>query len=363
MKITMNEISKLSLGSQILGCGGGGDFNEGLSTAIEAIGKGEVELITMEELKARGEDGIVVTISGVGSPASEEAYYSTDVYPVIVDSLREKVEQKIIGFIACEIGASSTFEPFIPAALLGVPVIDAPCDGRAHPLGVMGALGLEKTGEAVWQAAAGGKKENHKYLELVVSGSVESASNLVRNAASEAGGAVAVARNPVTSAWLDDAGAKGAYKQAMELGELWGHDGTPSEKAEKLADALCGKVLCSGKVSDFELKTDNALDRGSFNINNSGEICTLHFFNEYMTLDINGNRRHTFPDVIITIDADKGTILTTADIRDDLNIIVIASSYKNVTIGKGLRYRASYEKIQNIIGVNMTDYVEDILLD
>lgn len=97
------------------GCGGGGDFNEGLSTAIEAIGKGEVELITMEELKARGEDGIVVTISGVGSPASEEAYYSTDVYPVIVDSLREKVEQKIIGFIACEIGASSTFEPFIPA--------------------------------------------------------------------------------------------------------------------------------------------------------------------------------------------------------------------------------------------------------
>ena len=94
MKITMNEISKLSLGSQILGCGGGGDFNEGLSTAIEAIGKGEVELITMEELKARGEDGIVVTISGVGSPASEEAYYSTDVYPVIVDSLREKVEQK-----------------------------------------------------------------------------------------------------------------------------------------------------------------------------------------------------------------------------------------------------------------------------
>lgn len=363
MKFTMKEIGKLLAGSQLLGCGGGGDFNEGYQTAMEAVNKGTIELITVEELAARGEEGIIVTISGVGSPASADAYYSTDVYPLIIKALQEKVNQKIIGFIACEIGGSSSFEPFIPAALLGVPVIDAPCDGRAHPLGLMGALGLEKTETSVWQAAAGGKKENHKYIELVVNGSVESASNLIRNAAAEAGGAVAVARNPVDIAGLKDAGAKGAYQQAMALGELWNGPGMIEERVKSLAEALHGEVVCSGRVSDFILKTDNALDRGSFKISGDGKECVMHFFNEYMTLDVDGVRKNTFPDAMMTIDAHKGTILTTADIKDDLDVHLITTKRENILIGKGLRYRASYEKVQDIIGVNMTNYVEDILLD
>lgn len=363
MKFTMKEIGKLLAGSQLLGCGGGGDFNEGYQTAMEAVNRGTVELISVDELAARGEEGLIVTISGVGSPASPEAYYSTDVYPVILKELQEKVKQKIIGFIACEIGGSSSFEPFIPAALLGVPVIDAPCDGRAHPLGVMGALGLEKTGRSVWQAAAGGRKEKNQYVELVVGGSVESASNLVRKAASEAGGAVAVARNPVDTAWLKDAGAKGAYEMAMKLGEIWQGSGTIEERVKAVAKALYGNVVCSGRVSDYELKTDNALDRGSFKITGDGKECLMHFFNEYMTLDVDRVRRNTFPDVMITIDAHKGTILTTADIKDGLDVHLITTKRENIIIGKGLRYRASYEKVQDIIGVNMIDYVEDILLD
>ena len=362
MKIGMTEIAKILMGSQILGCGGGGDADEGFSTATEAIGKGTVELITMDELLARGEDGIIVTISGVGSPASEEAYYGPEVYPVILDALQNKVQKKIIGFIACEIGGSSSFEPFIPAALMNVPVIDAPCDGRAHPLGVMGALGLEKKGEPVWQSAAGGKAENNKYIELLVSGSVESASNLVRNAAAEAGGAVAVARNPVTKDWLKDTGAAGAYAQAMHLAEVWSKTGTTSQKVQYLADALHGEVVCHGTISDFQLITENALDNGSFTINGNKK-CLLHFFNEYMTLDIDGERHSTFPDVMITVDASLGTILTTADIQNGRDVYLITARRENIIIGRGLRYRAAYERIQDIIGVNLTDYVKDILLD
>lgn len=51
MKITMLEIAKLSLGSMILGCGGGGDFDEGYNTALDAFAAGEVELISLEELQ------------------------------------------------------------------------------------------------------------------------------------------------------------------------------------------------------------------------------------------------------------------------------------------------------------------------
>ncbi len=363
MKITMKEIAQLSLGSAILGCGGGGDFEEGYNTALDAIQMGTVELISLEELAARGEDGVIVTISGVGSPASEEAYYSTEVYSVILQGLQEKTEQKIIGLIACEIGASSTFEPFIPAALLGVPVVDAPCDGRAHPLGMMGALGLEKTGEPVWQSAAGGKKETGKYLELTVCGSVENASDLVRSAAAAAGGAVAVARNPVTLDWLKQTGAKGAYQQAMELGALWGAGHAPAVRAQLLAEALHGEVVCRGTVRDFTLKTDHALDRGSFRIVGEDRDCRLYFFNEYMALDINGKRHATFPDAMMTIKASTGEVLSTAQIENGVEVILVTAGRDHVILGQGLRYRAVYERVQEILGVNLVDYVEDILLD
>lgn len=369
MKITADDVKLLSLGSQLLGSGGGGDAQEGLETAAEALKMGgDIELISMEELAAREKSGIIVTISGVGSPASEEAYYSPEVYKIIVDTIQEKAEDKIIGFIACEIGASSTFEPFIPAALMGVPIIDAPCDGRAHPLGLMGALGLEKKGTPVWQAAAGGRRENHKYVELVVNASVESASNLVRNAASEAGGAVAVARNPVDIPWLQDAGAAGAYEQALTLGKLW-QDGPGAVpfRCVVLAEALKGKLVCRGKISNYQLITENALDRGSFDIlgitDDSGRRLTMTFFNEFMTLEENGLRLNTFPDVMIVVDVKTGKPLTTAEIKDGLEVILVTTSHENVKLGKGLKYRAGFERVESIIHKELIPYISDILLD
>ena len=150
MIIKKEHIQKLSSGSLLLGCGGGGNAAKGIENAMKALEMGDIELLSVEELEARcreqNQDGVIVTMSGVGSPSTPDAYHTAEDYPVMLEALQQKLDQPIVGLIACEIGGSSTFEPFIPAALLKVPVIDAPCDGRAHPLGLMGALGLEQTG-------------------------------------------------------------------------------------------------------------------------------------------------------------------------------------------------------------------------
>ncbi len=38
----------------------------------------------------------------------------------------------------------STFNGWLEASMLGIPLIDAPCNGRAHPTGVMGSLNLHR---------------------------------------------------------------------------------------------------------------------------------------------------------------------------------------------------------------------------
>ena len=206
MFIDRDYAAYLSCGSEILGFGGGGNAQEGLAMADAAFTLAEekghaIELLTVEELALRHpEGGTVVTISGVGSPASETAFTPPEYYPRLMELLEKEGCTEIIGFISCEIGASSSFEPFLPAAMLGVPIIDAPCDGRAHPLGLMGALALEQKGISVLQVGVGGRKGDDDtagaYVELSVRGSVSTASSLIRNAASAAGGAVSVETTP-----------------------------------------------------------------------------------------------------------------------------------------------------------------------
>jgi DUF917 family protein len=365
----------LSLGGLLLGCGGGGNTEQGCKAyeaAFEIAEKNgsQVELITLEELAQRHpEGGAIVTISGVGSPASPTAYTPPEYYPRLMELLKKQVSDDIIGFVACEVGASNSFEPFVPAAILGVPVIDAPCDGRAHPLGLMGSLGLEKKGMPVVQCAVGGRKGENgtagRYVEISLSGTVESCSALVRNASAQAGGFVMVARNPVDIKWLEDNAAAGAFAQTIELGRAWKEmldaDLPAHEMAESIAVMLSGRMLGTGKLRNYSCITENALDHGQFDICCGSNTYNLSFFNEYMTLeDQDGNRLGTFPDGIIVIGSDRQSYTSAMLARaaadgsaSEMEFSIILTSYENLKIPTGLRYRGGYRTCENIIHKDM----------
>lgn len=342
------KVKDLLAGSLFLGGGGGGSPEEGYERAMSALKKGDVELISLSELHRRNPEGrgYVVTFAGVGSPATEEAYYSDQVYPRITELLGRCLDGPVIGVIPCEIGASSSFEPFIPAVLLGVPVIDAPCDGRAHPLGTMGSLGLECRGDHTVQAAAGGREGTADYLEIFTEGTIKSTAALVRNAAALAGGAVAVCRNPVSADYLETAGAKGAYALAAEIGRLLrGSEGTQSG-VDAVLKRLGGKRLCRAVVSNYRLSTANALDYGKF----SAAEYEVSFCNEFMTVDSLGRRLCTFPDLITAFDAETGAILSSAEIREGREILLCAVPRQNLPLGAGLRNKENYRFLEEATG-------------
>ena len=380
MIFTREHAEYLSLGSLLLGCGGGGNVQQGRNAYEAAFRIAEekgnaVEVITVEELAQRHpEGGVIVTISGVGSPATPTAYTPPEYYPRLLELLQKQLPDQIIGFVSCEIGASNTFEPFVPAAILGVPVIDAPCDGRAHPLGLMGSLGLEKKKLPVVQCAAGGRKGEDgtagRYVEITVTGSVETCSALVRNASSQAGGFVMVARNPVDIQWLSENAALGAFAQTMELGRIWKEmldAGTPAEEmAKKAAQLLNGTMAGTGPLKNYNCVTENALDFGQFDICCPDHTYNLTFFNEYMTMDDeDGKRISTFPDGIMIIGSDRkaySSAMLARAVEDgtasEMEFSIVITDYRNLKIPTGLRYRGGYVTCENILHREMISHLD-----
>lgn len=358
MIITESMLEPLGYGSLILGAGGGGSMRKGVQGAREALAAGPIELKTVDEFAA---DATVVTISGVGSPASKTSHVEGKDYLRAVELLEQKSDCRVGALIASEIGGSSSFGPFHCAAMKKLPILDAPCNGRAHPLGTMGSLGLAESNAQTTHAACGGNAAESRYVEMVASGTVAQAASLVLSSAIQAGGVVAVARNPMPASYIRTHAAVGAYAQALKIGEAYLAGAAASAKIRNVADAIEGTIVAEGAVSDYRLETRNGLDVGSFSLSGTAKAITAYIWNEYMALDIDGGRAFTFPDFMMTFDARTGLPFTSAEIEEGRPCVLVAAPRANLILGAGMREASGYRAIEAALGIEMLRYCGDLL--
>lgn len=241
-------------GGAVLGGGGGGWIEDGLETGRLALEVGSPLLVTADEMN---DDDLLATVALVGAPAAENQYVKSIHYVRALQLLERTIGQPIKGIITNENGAGTTVNGWFQAAVTGLPVIDLPCNGRAHPTGSMGAMNLHQMeGYISHQAAVGGKDE--LYHEVCVSGSLQQAAGLVRKVSVETGGLVVMARNPISVAYARQNGAPGAITQAIEVGQA-----LLSAKGEAAIEAVCrklsGRIVTAGDVEECELTTAGAL--------------------------------------------------------------------------------------------------------
>lgn len=338
------------LGGFFLGGGGGGSITMGMDALNEALELGD---IIVKEINDVDDEDIIITASAVGSPASKDGYFSKEQVLRVYELLTHNTKNDIKGIITNENGGCSTTNGWILAAMTGIPLIDAPCNGRAHPTGAMGSMGLSKTENYTSvQAAAGGKPD--KSIELVVKGTLTSASKLVRQAAVESGGLVTVLRNPVTAKYVKENAAPKAIKQAVQIGVVFqkfrGHSYKIIEELRKVIDL---DVLIEGTVKDLTLCTQGGFDVGKLDISGGNEKCSITFWNEYMTVERNIERLATFPDLIVTIDKNTGDVRSSAEIKDDDEIILIKVPRSEIILGMGMFDEALFKDVEKIIGKKM----------
>ncbi|SEG78860.1 DUF917 family protein [Paenibacillus sp. UNC499MF] len=350
LKLNEEMVEQAVYGGAVLGGGGGGWIEEGLKLGRLALEVGEPELISLDEF---GDDDLLVTVSMVGAPAAKEQFVKPVHYAKALEMLAATIGRPIQGLHTNENGAGTTVNGWFQSAITGVPLVDFACNGRAHPTGSMGSMNLSEVADYVsHQAAAGGRGK--RYIELSISGSLDKASTMIRKASIEAGGLVAVARNPVTAAYARANGAAGAITQAIEVGRA-----LLSAKGEAAIEAvvaqLGGKVAASGTVTDFSLETSGGFDAGTVRIDDAYEMT---FWNEYMTLEKDGERFATFPDLIMTLDAKTAKPIVSAAIAKGQQIAVIAVPAEKLLLSTTMRNRKLLQAVEDIIKKPVLSYLD-----
>lgn len=354
IKLTKEECLQALYGGLLLGGGGGGSLKLGMDALEEAFR--HTDALTLLDISELQPQDTLVNVSLVGAPSAKDTCVIVEHWKTVLKNFEHNSGMKIAGFTTCENGGVSTSNGWIISAITGIPLVDAPSNGRAHPTGVMGSIGLNRDPDYVTvQSAAGGKGE--RYVETVAKGSLTATSHLVRQTAVASGGMCCVLRNPVSAVYAQEHAAVGAIAQALTLGKGYlNRLGKVPELLRFLEGEYSAEVICHGTVFDYNLNMDGGYDIGSLHVKESSGDYELSFWNEYMTLEKNGTRIGTFPDLLVTLNALTGLAVSSAEIGDGMPVVILKIPVSQLILGAGMHQKQLFEEAEAILKRDLVKY-------
>ena len=355
--LTAMDVEWAVKGGSVLACGGGGWPEHGRELGRAAVSIGRPELVSIDEAP---EDAWIATAAAIGAPAGLTAWQMLGMdYVTAVRLLQEALGAPLYGLIIGQNGMSSTINAWLPAAVLGIKVIDAVGDIRAHPTGDMGSLGLASRPEPTLQTVAGGNRERGQYLEASFRGATAKVSPLLRAAADASGGFIASCRNPIRASYVRAHAALGGISVALALGQAI--ERAEPRGASAIIEAICGQlsgeILVSGRVTEKHLAyTSSAFDVGQIRIAGAGgEQALIHVMNEYMAVDGATGRLATYPDVITTLGED-GMPVSAGRLQMGATVHLLRVAKQHLALSSSVRDPAVYPIVEQTLGIRIADY-------
>jgi DUF917 family protein len=347
--MTKEDVDCLAVGGTILGGGGGGWSESGRRDGLLALEIGNVELWGPDEADP---DWYVITSAALGAPT--EPGNTRPMHFIRAAQLLAEAGVEYHGLIAAENGGHNSFGGWVTAATLGLPVVDTPADGRAHPTAMMGSMGLHRLD---YKSVKAGVTEGSKVLAW---GSLQTTSNVVRGQARDMKALVAMARDPVPVSFTREHGAPGAISMAIELGRVHIKAKDPDSKVKAATDFLGGELVCKAKITKKVLEARGGFDVGFMTLVQGKEEWELGYLNEYMTLEKKGKRLATFPDLMTTFD-EKGEPATSASLREGQTVYLVNVPKEKILVGDGNRYPEMYKPIEDALGKPMVKHLAGYL--
>ncbi|MDI9370013.1 MAG: DUF917 family protein [Synergistaceae bacterium] len=362
IQLTMDLLEEALLGASVLGGGNGAQIDEAMELGELALKVNPPVLLDIEDLPP---DGMVVTCASVTCPHRSKApFVSPRAHVRSLEILLENGLERPAALTPNESGGGGIVNGWLEASVLGLPVVDAPCNGRAHPTPEMGSMGLHLDSDYHgMQAFAGGDPEQGRYVEGILRGGIKMVCTSLRHVACAAGGILAVARNPVKAEYLEKHAAPGAIKLAISLGQAIKESriNGGAAVADAVLSILNGEVLYSGKVDAVDRFTAGGIDSGAASM---GDL-SLTFWREYMTVERGDEeeedereRLATFPDLITVFDAATGMTIPGAEIAEDMDVIMIRVPKARLLLGAGMRCPDLFEQAEKVIGKELLQYLE-----
>ncbi len=354
--LTAADVEFAVKGGSVLACGGGGWPEHGRELGHLAVTIGRPELVTLDEVQ---DSAWIATAAAIGAPGGLTDWQMLGMdYVTAVRLLQEALGQPLYGLMIGQNGMSSTVNAWLPAAVLGVKVIDAVGDVRAHPTGDMGSIGLAGRPEPTIQTVAGGNRARNAYIEATFRGATAKVSPVLRAASDASGGFIASCRNPVSAGYVRQHAALGGISIALELGRAI-TDADP-RGPQAVLDAICtrlsGEIILSGRVADKTLKyTSSAFDVGQIRLDCGREQAVVHVMNEYMAVDGASGRLATYPDVITTLTT-AGTPISAGRVEVGMTLHVLRVAKQHLPLSSSITDPSVYPIVDKTLGIDISTY-------
>src|ERR687888_106411 len=322
--VSAEEIESLAIGAWILGTGGGGSPYLALLNMRALYRKGaRVSLMDPLDL---ADDDLVAVVSNMGAPlVGQERLTDPRTIARAVTMMEEYLGRRFRAIMSLEIGGGNAIQPFMAAALLDLPVVDADCMGRAFPEAQMTSFAIHDLPmypltlvDVRDNAVIVARAESWKWME-----------RLSRTACVAVGSIAATCKAPRTGKEVKECAILGTTTKAIRLGEVvQAARRAHRDPVEAVLDAADGRLLFTGKVEDVARRTTEGFLRGRATLEGlddcKGRRFELAFQNEFAVGWLDGTPRVTTPDLICVMDAISGEAIGTEVIRYGQRVRVIA---------------------------------------
>ena len=342
------DLEAAILGGLVLSAGGSGRGSAGRHRRLgeAALSYGAVAFASLDEFD---EDDALLVSTAVGAPGQGKANTEP----------RDAVEAAHAVLAASGVDPAGVIPGHVPglyawviAAALGIPVVDAATNGRAHPTVKMGGMGLASRPEVkLWQAGCAGGEAP---LSVLVHGDLMKTTAVMLAASVQNGGMINAVRGPFSAGFVRSNGAPGSIAFAHGLGDaMLAVKGAGSRPG---GDAFLKGESYSGEVSSNDVAYRDGFDTGRLSIGTPRGMLVLGVYNEFMTATLDGQRIATFPDMLASFDAASGEPVAVSELKAGARAAIVIAPSKNIPLGAGVFDPAVYPEVEQAMGEDIARY-------
>jgi DUF917 family protein len=272
------------------------------------------------------DDDLVAVVSNMGAPlVGQERLTDPRTIARAVTMMEAYLGRRFRAVMSLEIGGGNAIQPFMAAALLDRPVVDADCMGRAFPEAQMTSFAIhdlrmdplvlvDVRDNAVIVAQAA----SWKWME-----------RLSRTACVAVGSIAATCKAPRTGKEVKECGILYSTSKAIRLGRtVQAARRAHGDPVAALVETEHGRLLFTGKIADVARRATEGFLRGTATVDGLGDFrggrFELAFQNEFAVGWLDGIPCVTTPDLICVLDSVSGDAVGTETLRYGQRVSVIA---------------------------------------
>lgn len=323
--ITKADIPFISLGAQMLACGGGGDTKTIEYLLLSIMGDSDVIIVkTVDELREEW----TVPVAIMGSPVllSEELIIGTEGSQLIREY--ERISGKVVnGLISIEIGGMNALVPLLIAIQTGLPVTDGDGMGRAFPELGMTTFSIAKVPLSPLILNVSGKT-----ITFMEDQREEVILDKVQKEIVEGSGYAHVCCFGMTGRQLRSAMIPGTLRLAYKLGKS-ASEGQNENRLNSILSIFNNSLyrkpilVFEGRVGEVNRWFQNKLLVGYCRLDGNfsyvGRQIDLMFHNEFLSIKDGNVDSFTTPDLILVLNKDQFTPIGASDIQVGHSVLII----------------------------------------